>query len=336
MRAVVVNEIGNRDSVRLMDLPDATAGPGEVLVDVAAMAVNYPDLLMLDGKYQIRPDPPFILGKDAAGTVAAVGDGVTGISPGERVMLYVHYGAFAELVAAPAGHCFVLPDDMDFETAAASGVAYQTAYLALVERGALRAGETVLVTGAAGGIGLALVSLAKALGAATVLAGLTTPAKAGPVREAGADHIIDLSGPDLRDSVRDQVKAATGGGQVDVVVDVVGADIFDACLRTLGWCGRAVVLGFTGGRIPEVKTNYLLLKNISVVGSTVNGYYARDREAVARAQAAVFDLYRQGRIKPRIAASYPLEEFADALALVERRQVVGRAVITIRGRAGSD
>ncbi len=327
MRAVVVNEIGNPESVRLEDVPEPSPGPNDVLIDVAAASLNFPDLLMLDGKYQIRPDPPFVLGKDAAGAVLAVGDDVEGIAPGDRAVIYVHYGAFAERIAVPADQCFALPDDVDFAAASAMGVTFQTAYAALVERAALRAGETVLITGASGGVGLATISLAKALGAGAVLAGLTTPAKADAVREAGADHVIDLSGDDLRDSVRDQVGAAIGRKEVDVIIDVLGGDVFDACLRALGWCGRIVVLGFMGGRIPEVKTNYLLIKNISVLGSSVNSYYERAPEAMAKAQVVMFDLYRQGRIKPHIMATYPLEDIASALDLFAQRKVVGKVML---------
>ncbi len=328
MRAVVLNAERNREAVTLEDVPEPSFGADDVLVDVAAAAVNFPDILMLDGKYQIRPDPPFILGKDAAGTVAAVGDGVAGFAPGDRVMLYVHYGAFAERVAAPVHQCFALPEGVDFEAGAAMGLVYQTAYLALVERAALQPGETVLVTGGSGGVGLATVSLAKALGAGTVLAGLTTPAKADAVREAGADHIVDFSGENIRDSVRENVHEVTGGEGVDVVIDMVGGDVFDACLRAVAWSGRVVIVGFAGGRIAELKTNYLLLKNIAVMGSTLTGYYRREPQTMAKAQSVVFDLYSQGRIKAHIMERYPLEAFADALALVERRKVVGKAVLT--------
>ena len=331
MRAVVVNEIGNPGAVRLEDVPEPSPGPNDVLVEVAAASINYPDLLMLDGKYQIRPDPPFILGKDLAGGVLAVGDAVGGIAPGDRLVGYVHYGAFAERVAVPASQCFALPDDVDFAAAAAMGVTYQTAYAALVERAILKEGETVLITGASGGVGLATIALAKALGAGAVLAGLTTMAKADAVRQAGADHVIDLSAADLRDSLRDQVGAAIGRKEVDVVVDVIGGDVFDACLRALGWCGRIVVLGFMEGRIPEVKTNYLLLKNIAVLGSSVNSYYGRAPEATAKAQEILFDFYRQGRIEPHIMATYALEDIAAALELFAQRKVVGKVMLHTGG-----
>lgn len=327
MRAVVVNEVGNKDSVRVEEVPEPSPGPDEVLIEVASVSLNFPDLLMLDGKYQIRPDPPYVLGKDLAGDVLAVGAAVKGIAPGDRIMGYVHYGAFAERVSVPASQCFAVPDDVDFAAATAMGVTFQTAYAALVERAALKAGETVLITGASGGVGLATISLAKALGAATVIAGLTTLAKAESVREAGADHVIDLSGEDLRDSVRDQVGAATGRKEVDVVIDVLGGDVFDACLRALGWCGRIVVLGFMAGRIPEVKTNYLLIKNIAVIGSSVNSYYERGPELMTKAQEVMFDLYRQGRIKPHIMATFPLEGISSALDLFAQRKVVGKVML---------
>jgi NADPH:quinone reductase len=292
------------------------------------VTVNFPDILMLDGKYQIRPDLPFVLGKDGAGTVAAVGEGVSGFAVGDRVMFYLHYGAFAERAAVPAKQCFKLPAEMPLDDAAAMGITFQTVWAALVDRAALKPGESVLVTGAAGGVGLAAVALAKALGAGTVLAGLTTLSKADAVKAAGADHIIDMTGSDLKDGVRDQVKAATGG-EVDVVLDVVGGDTFDACLRALAFSGRIVVLGFTGGRIAEAKTNYLLLKNIAVIGSSINAYYARDLAAVHRGQDEMMKLYGEGRLKPHIHARFPLDRCAEALAVVEDRAVVGKVIIEI-------
>jgi len=328
MKAAQVHELGNRSSIQIDDIDEPTAGPGEVLVDVAAVTVNFPDILMLDGKYQIRPDLPFVLGKDGAGTVAAVGSDVSDFAVGDRVMFYLHYGAFAERAAVPVSNCFHLPADMPLDDAAAMGITFQTVWAALVDRAGLKAGESVLVTGAAGGVGLAGVALAKALGASTVLAGITTMSKADAVKAAGADHIIDMTGDDLRDSVRDQVKAATGG-EVDVVLDVVGGDTFDACIRALAFGGRIVVLGFTGGRIAEAKTNYLLLKNIAVLGSSINAYYARDIEAVHHGQAEMTRLYAESKLKPHIHARFPLDRVGEALATVEDRAVVGKVLIDI-------
>ncbi|HUT47761.1 MAG TPA: NADPH:quinone oxidoreductase family protein [Alphaproteobacteria bacterium] len=329
MKAVRVHELGNRSGVTVDDIPEPDAGPGEVVVDLAAATINYPDILMLDGKYQVRPDLPYVLGKDATGTVCAIGEGVSGFAVGDRVLFYVHYGAFAEKVAVPVTNCFKLPNDMPLDDAAAMGVAFQTVWAALVDRAALQPGEVVLVTGAAGGVGIAGVALAKALGAGTVLAGLTTMSKADAVKAAGADHIIDMSGDELKDGVRDQVRQATGGRDVDVVLDVVGGDIFDACLRTLAFNGRIVVLGFMGGRIADVKTNYLLLKNISVVGSSINAIYARDNKSVHHGQAEMVRLYREGKLAPHIHQRFPLDKIAEAIAVVEDRSIIGKVVLEI-------
>lgn len=329
MKAIRIHQLGDRGSIRIDEVPAPSPGPGEIVVDTAVASVNFPDILMLDGKYQIRPELPFVPGKDGAGTVSAVGEGVDELTPGDRVLFYVHYGAFAEKIALPASRVFKLPAEVPFDAAAAMGMTFQTAWVALVERAKMKSGDVVLVTGAAGGVGLAAVSLAKALGADVVLAGLTTVSKAPAVRAAGADHIIDFAAGDLKDAVREQVKAATNGRAVDVVIDVVGAEVFDACLRTLGFCGRIVVLGFTGGRIPEAKTNYLLIKNISVHGSSINAYYENDLDAVRRGQERMFRLHGQGKLSPHIDRRFAFERFAEAIKAVEDRSVVGKILLEI-------
>jgi NADPH2:quinone reductase len=207
------------------------------------------------------------------------------------------------------------------------GLVYQTAWLGLVERGCLRAGETVLVNGASGGVGMAAVELAAALGA-EVLAGLTTPSKAATVEAAGARHVIDLSVADLKDALRAQVSEKLGGRGVDVVLDMVGGEVFEASLRALAFGGRAVVIGFAGGSIPAVRTNYLLLKNIAVLGSTINGYLDARPEIVDRAQDEVVRLWRDGKLKPNIMRRFPLDQAREALATVEKREVVGKVVLT--------
>jgi NADPH2:quinone reductase len=327
MRAVLVRELKNRDAVGLGEVAEPTPGPGQVLIQVAASSVNFPDILMLDGKYQIRPEPPFVLGKEAAGTVVALGEGETGLATGDRVIAEVDYGGFAERMAAPANAVFKIPDDMDFPTAAAMGLVYQTAWLALFARAGLEPGDVVLVNGASGGVGMATVELAHASGV-TVLAGLSTPAKAEAVLAAGADHVIDLSRDDLRNSLRRQVADAIGKRGVDIVVDMLGGLPFEASLRALGFGGRAVVVGFAAGEIPAVKTNYLLLKNIGVLGSTYNGYLETRPDLVARAHDEILELWRQGKLKPNIMRSYPAAEARQALADVEGRKVTGKIVIT--------
>lgn len=324
MRAVVVRKPGPFRTHRVETIADPVPGDGEVLIEARAIGVNYPDLLVAEGKYQFIPPTPYSPGKEVSGLVLQSNSPLRKV--GECVMAQVEYGAYAEKVVARAVDCHVLPADMPFDHAVALGLAYQTAWFALVERAQLKAGESVLVTGASGGVGLAAVQLAKALGA-TVLAGVTSRGKGELCRRHGADHVVDLAAPDLRENVRQQVFAAVGKRGVDVVIDSVGADAFDGALRALAWCGRLVVVGFAAGRIPEVKTNYLLLKNIAVLGLQWSDYRNRDPEAVARAQQAIFGLYLKKKIRPEITGRYPLAEFADALARFEERTVQGKLVL---------
>ncbi len=329
MKAIRVHELRNRTAVRVDEIDEPEPGPGEVVVQLAAASINFPDILMLDGKYQIRPDLPFVAGKDGAGTVAAVGDGVTALRPGDRVMFYIHYGAFAEKVGMKASACHKLPETMPFDVAAAMGVTFQTAWAALVDRAGLRPGDRVLITGASGGVGMACVALAKALDAGVVVAGLSTLSKQDAVLAAGADHVLDLSGDDLKDTLKDRLRAIDGTAEVDIVIDVVGADTFDACLRLLRFNGRMVVLGFTGGRIPEVKTNYILLKNITIHGSSINAFYAQDAASVAHGQSEMFRLYQDGKLAPHIHARFSLDQVLDGIGVVENRSVVGKVVLHV-------
>ena len=328
MLAVVVNEINNLSSIEVREIDPPQPESNQVLIESVAAALNFPDLLQIRGKYQIVPATPFVPGKEAAGVVIAVGTDVEHIQPGNRVLVEVDYGAFAEQVTADVQRTFVLPDEIEMATAAAMGLVYQTAYIALTERASLRAGETVLVTGASGGIGLATVQLAKAFGA-TVLAATSDPTKFDAVRYDGADHVIDLSMTPLSDKLRDQVYTATGGKGVDVVLDVVGGQAFDASLRSLAFGGRIVVLGFTSAEIPNIKSNYLLLKNLSAVGMTINGYFAKRPEIVNAAQVAIFDLWRQGKVRPHIHAELSLHEFAKAFEMLENREVIGKVVLSL-------
>ncbi|WP_254661861.1 NADPH:quinone oxidoreductase family protein [Burkholderia sp. CCA53] len=254
MKAIVVHAFTEPEQLTLGELPDPHVGDDSVLIDVRAAAVNYPDLLVVRGTYQVLPERPFAPGKDAAGIVRAVGRNVTHIRPGDRVVAQMEYGAFAERVSVDQRSCFVLPDSMPFDDAAAMGLVYQTAYFALVERGGFCEGESVLVTGAGGGVGSAALQLVKSLGG-RALAAVSGAEQARVATETGADAIIDLTAPNLRDSLREQVRAATVDRGVDVLLDTLGGDAFDAALRAIAWCGRAVVVGFASGRIPEVKVN---------------------------------------------------------------------------------
>ena len=330
MRALLLRALGEPENLTVEDVSPPEAGEGEVLVAMRAAAVNFPDLLVIQGKYQNRPELPFSPGMEGAGVVAATGAGVTGIDIGDRVMVQVGHGAFAERVVARAEACFKIPDRMGFEAAAAIGVAYQTAHLALVERARVQPGETVLVTGATGSVGIAAMQLARAFGC-VVIAGITTPAKEDVARDNGADHVIDLSRADPRVSVRDQVHALTGGQGADVIVEMIGGGVFDGALRSLAWCGRLIVAGFAGGTIPELKTNYLLLKNIAVMGVDRYRYVGRAPELMHRVQDEIFDLYLGGKIAMPVQATYGLEDFIQAFDVIRNREVRGKLILTLEG-----
>jgi NADPH2:quinone reductase len=326
MRAVVVHEHGPVRSQGIESLPDPVPGPGHVVIDARAIGVNYPDLLVIEGKYQFLPPRPFTPGKETAGVVSAVGEGVTRVRVGDHVMAQREYGTYCEKLLSPAATCYRMPEAMTFEEGAALGLAYQTSHFALVERGGFRPGEIVLVTGASGGVGLAGVEIAKALGA-TVVAGVTSREKGELCRRHGADHVVDLTVPDLRNGLREQVHAAVGKRGVDIVLENVGGEVFDAALRALAWCGRMVVVGFASMRLPEVKANYLLVKNISVVGLQWSDYRERDPEWVQRVQDELYALYGDGKLRPYVSERFPLARFADALERFTARGVLGKMLL---------
>lgn len=327
MKALLVKQFGALDTLVIEECPSPRPGAGEVLIDIHAAGVNFPDLLVIQGKYQFLPPLPFSPGKECAGVVNTVGPGVAQLKPGDRVIVQLEYGAYAQQVVTKAANCHVIPARMSFPEAAAMGLTYMTAHFALVERAALKAGETVLVTGAAGGVGSATVQVAKALGA-TVLAAVSSKDKAAAAREGGADHIIDTGVPNLRDALREQVYAAVGKRGVDVVIDSVGGDVFDACLRAIAWCGKLVVVGFADGRIPEIKAGHILVKNISVIGLQFSDYRDRQPEKCLAAREQLFELYGAGKLKPHVMATFPLGRYMEALALVRDRKVIGKVVLT--------
>jgi NADPH2:quinone reductase len=309
-------------------MPRPEPGPGEVLVQVHAAPVNFVDLYVTGGTYQFLPKLPFIPGKGPAGVVAALGPGVDTLSVGDRVLAMAEQGGYAEFVTAKASQCYALPDGMAFAAAASMSLAYDTAWFALKQRGRLAPGETLLVLGASGAVGLASVQLGKAWGC-RVLAGIGRPEMAALVREAGADAVIDLSAPDLHDALRDQVRDATGGAMADVVMDPLGGDPFDAAIRALAWSGRLVVVGFAAGRIPSVKANYLLVKNIEVSGLQISDYRKRRPDLVAECFRELFALFTTGRIKPPDTMTLPLERAAEGLVAVRDRTTRGRRVILL-------
>jgi len=326
MRAAVVKEFGPIRSHKLETLPDPAPAEGEVLITIKATAVNYVDGLVVTGKYQFLPERPFAPGKLPAGVVSALGAGVRDLSVGDRVLALAEHGGYAERVVIAARQCFKLPAAMSFVEAAALALVYDTAWFALRERARLRAGESVLVLGSTGGVGLAAVALAKVFGA-KVLAGVANPAKTSLALDAGADAIIDLAQDNLRDSLRAQVFHHNNGNGVDIVLDPIGGDAFDAALRALAWCGRLVVIGFAAGRIPSVKANYLLVKNIEVSGLQISDYRRRTPELMAQCWREIFALFAAGKLKPAPTVTRPLEDFAQALQDVVDRRVAGRVVL---------
>ena len=328
MKAVIVSEFGEIEATGLGTMPDPVPGPGEVLVDIKAVAVNYVDLLVIAGKYQFRPDCPFVPGKAPAGVVAAVGDGVDRFKIGDRVLAMAEEGGYAERVTVAADQCYVLPDSMSYADAAAMALVYDTAWVALQDRARVREGEVALVLGASGGVGYAALQLARAMGART-LAGINSQEKAGLVLDAGAHALIDLSVPDLREELRRQVYEANGGRGADVILDPLGGDVFDAALRALAWRGRLVVIGFAAGRIPVIKANYLLLKNIEVSGLQVSDYRKQTPDLMQECFAEIFSLYDAGKIKPAPITRVPLEDYHSALIQVRDRTAHGRLILTV-------
>ncbi|MGD9845636.1 MAG: NADPH:quinone oxidoreductase family protein [Variibacter sp.] len=329
MKAVLVREFGPVGGIRLEDCPDPTPQPGEVVVAPVVSEVNFPDVLVMEGRYQIKPPLPFSPGKCGAGTVVSVGPGVRDLKVGDRVAFQVEYGAYAERVRAKAAHCYPMPVGMDFANAAALGLTYLTAYLALKARADFKSGETVLVLGASGGVGIASIQLAKAFGAARVIGAARGPRGMQVAREVGADDVVDLTMPDLRDRLREEVARVTGGRGADVVIDSVGGDGHQAALRALAWCGRIVIVGFASGDIPAIRSNYLLVKNITATGLQWSDYRERQPERVAAAQHEIFELYGAGKLKPRIGLRVPLAEFARALAALQAGSVNGRILLDV-------
>ncbi len=327
MRAVVVDEFGPFEQAAIRETPDPAPGRGEILVEVHATAANYVDILLIGGKHQSRPPLPFITGKGPAGIVRAVGSEATGFSIGDRVTAMCEPGGgYAEMVAVPAAQVHRLPPSMPFRDAASMALVYDTAWFSLLERGRYRRGETVLVLGASGGVGLAAIGLAKALGA-HVLAGVSNRAKSGLALDAGADAIIDTGRADLHDSLREQVYALTDGQGADIIIDPLGDVFFDAAIRALAWCGRLVVIGFAAGRIPLVKANYLLVRNIDVCGLQIGDYRRRRPDLTAKCFDQLHSLYASGDIKPSPTTILPIAQFADALRTIRDRTARGRIVL---------
>ncbi len=323
MRAVVCRELSGPQSLSVEEAPDPRPGPGEVAVAVAAAGVNFADTLMVAGKYQEKPELPFTPGLELAGTVTALGEGVTGVAPGDRVIGLVDRGAFAEVALVRAEDVYPIPDSMDFDIAAGFPITYGTAHGALVWRAGLKSGETLLVHGAAGGVGLATVEVGKALGA-EVIATAGGPEKLEIARAHGADHLIDYRSEDIRE----RVKALTGGRGADVVFDPVGGEVFMASLRAVAWGGRLLVIGFAAGKVPEIPANLLLVKNLAVLGLYWGAYRQKAPDLLRSQFETLTGWFAEGRLQPLVSHRLDLEEAAQALDLLLTRKATGKVVLT--------
>jgi NADPH2:quinone reductase len=324
MRAVVCRELRGLDALELEDLPTPEPGACGVRIKVRAAGVNFADSLMLAGRYQEKPSLPFTPGLELAGEVEAVGAGVRGLEPGQRVMAVVPHGAFAEQAVARAEDVVPLPDDMDEVTAAGFAIAYGTAHGALRWRAGLHAGESLVVHGAGGGVGLTAVECGKAIDA-TVIATARGLDKLAVARAHGADHVVDSDDPDLKGRLRE----LTRGHGADVVYDPVGGAVFDASLRAIAWEGRIVTIGFASGHVPQIPANLLLVKNCSVLGFYWGSYRKHDPERLREGFKELFSWYRQGRIRPLVSQTLPLAQTADAIRALAERRAIGKIVVTM-------
>jgi len=322
MKAVVCKTWGTPDTLEVIELPDLTPGAGEVAIAVKAAGVNFPDFLIIQNKYQFKPELPFTPGSELSGIVYAVGEGVKHIKTGDKVIAFIGQGAFAQQVLAPANAVIPMPEGMDFDTAAAITLTYVTSHHAVVDRAQLKAGETMLVLGAAGGVGLAAIEIGKAIGA-KVIAAASTDEKLDICRQHGADMTINYSNTDLREAI----KNATGGKGPDVIYDPVGGIYAEPAFRSIAWRGRYLVVGFANGEIPKLPLNLALLKGASLVGVFWGEFAKREPKANMAAMSEMIGWLREGKIKPHISARYALNETASALNDIAARKVTGKVVI---------
>jgi NADPH2:quinone reductase len=323
MRAIVVDRWQDPSELRVSEIPEPPLRPGTAKLEMRAAGCNFFDILLVKGQYQHKPAFPFVPGAEVSGVIVEVAPDVVDLRRGDRVFAGVSAGAFAERVVLPAAALRRIPESMSFEEAAALPVVYPTSYVALVHRAQLRAGETLLVHAAAGGVGLAAVQIGKALGA-RVIATAGDPEKVEVALRGGADVGIDYRADDWVERVRSE----TGGRGADVIYDSVGGDVFDGSLKCIAWNGRLLVIGFASGRIPEVKVNRILLKNIAVVGLHWGAYAQHEPGRIPETFAALDALYQSGGIRPAIYARYPLDRVPDALAALGSRKSWGKVVVT--------
>ena len=324
MKAVVCKAFGPPESLVVEEVPAPRVSAGQAVVEVKACGVNFPDTLIIEGKYQFRPEPPFSPGGEVAGVVAEVGDGVTSVKVGDRVVALMPWGGYAERVVADATRLIPIPDGVSFVQAAAVPTTYGTTYYALADRAAMKPGETLLVLGAAGGVGIAAVQLGKLMGA-RVIAAASSPDKLETCKREGADLTVDYAKEDLKE----RVKALTHGAGADVVYDPVGGKYSEAALRATAFNGRLLVIGFAAGEIPKIPLNLTLLKGASIVGVFWGQFTVREPARAAAQFAQLYEWVREGKLKPHVHATPPLAEAAAALRTLLDRKVQGKVVLVV-------
>jgi len=325
MKAVLCKAFGPAETLVLEEIASPEAKKNEVLLEVHAAGVNFPDTLIIEGKYQFKPSFPFSPGGEAAGVVTAVGEKVSHLKVGDRVMALTGWGSFAEEVAVPGYNVMPIPASMDFASAAAFGMTYGTSMHALKQRANLQPGETLLVLGASGGVGLAAVEIGKAMGA-KVIAAASSAEKLEVAKAAGADELINYN----ESSLKDEVKRLTGGQGADVIYDPVGGDLFDAAIRSIAWNGRLLVVGFASGRIPELPVNLTLLKGAAVVGVFWGAFAQRQPQDNAANFQQLFAWHAAGKLKPLVSQTFPLAQAGEAINTLGQRKAVGKVVVEVR------
>lgn len=332
MKALLSRAAGGPETLVLEDLPEPRAKPGFAVVAVKACGVNFPDVLIIEDRYQFKPERPFAPGGEISGVVTAVGEGVTNVKPGDRVLGSSGWGGMAEAIALEAHRLVKIPDAMPFEEASAFILTYGTSYHALKDRAHLKPGQTLLVLGAAGGVGLAAIELAKVMGA-RVIAAASSREKVDLCLKHGADTgLVYGRGPFDRDGQKqlsEQFKQAGGPHGADVIYDAVGGDYAEPALRSIAWEGKYLVVGFAAGDIPKIPLNLVLLKGCDIVGVFWGGWVAKNPKRHARSVAELLDLYAEGKIRPFVSERFPLAEGAEAIRRLARRQAMGKVVVTM-------
>jgi len=325
MQAIVCHSYGPPENLKLEEVVDPVAGENQALVEVFAASLNFPDTLQIQGKYQFQPPMPFTPGSEVGGVIRAIGPGLTGFKVGDRVLATPSIGGMAELVTVDAAGLRSIPDNMDFKTAASFAMVYTTSYYALKQRARLQPGETLLVLGASGGVGLTAVELGKLMGA-KVIAAASSDEKLEFVKRYHPDQLINYGDGELKE----KVKALTDGRGADVIYDPVGGDLFDQCTRCINWNGRLLVIGFTSGRIPEYRANLALLKGASMVGVFLGRFRKEEPQAYEQNFRELLDMYAAGQLKPVVTQSFSMQDYVDAFNVFTERRVMGKVVLEIR------